>query len=268
MSSPAGEKGKAPEQPDTSLSGILTRSQKPSASLDLQYIKVAVDLQNLDAEDADEKLQASLDNLLKASSVDTAFIALFDDQTTRIERLIVSKTAFSQSAAEVLKGKELEELSWFRARLRHLRVIEIADTADAASSNADAAFLAERHIGSILLTGFDIADGLQGNLRAFLLTKQLFFVGLALGNVEFDTDQAAHVARFCPQGEHTAMHPPPTACTMPHAMSALETVGVPIHISTHFALNATQVIRVHQVPPIGGIRQLVLGITQHGFPAW
>ncbi|GBF31405.1 cyclic di-GMP phosphodiesterase PdeB [bacterium MnTg04] len=164
MSSPAGEKGKAPEQPDTSLSGILTRSQKPSASLDLQYIKVAVDLQNLDAEDADEKLQASLDNLLKASSVDTAFIALFDDQTTRIERLIVSKTAFSQSAAEVLKGKELEELSWFRARLRHLRVIEIADTADAASSNADAAFLAERHIGSILLTGFDIGDRLAGML--------------------------------------------------------------------------------------------------------
>ena len=113
-----------------------------------------------------------------------------------------------------------------------------------------------------------VADGLQGNLRAFFLTKQLFFVGLALGNVEFDTDQAAHVARLCPQGEHTAMHPSPTACTMPHAMSALETVGAPIHISTHFALNATQVIRVHQVPPIGGVRQLVLCITQHGFPAW
>ncbi|MFB3064108.1 MAG: EAL domain-containing protein [Gammaproteobacteria bacterium] len=164
MSSPAGEKGKAPEQPDTSLSGILTQSQKPSAGLDLQYIKVAVDLQNLNADDADEKLQASLDNLLKASSVDTAFIALFDDQTTRIERLIVSKTAFSQSAAEVLKGKELEELSWFRARLRHLRVVEIADTANVASSNADAAFLAERHIGSILVTAFNIGDRLAGML--------------------------------------------------------------------------------------------------------
>jgi len=86
MSSPAGEKGKAPEQPDTSLSGIVAQSQKPKAGLDLQYIKVAVDLQSLSAEDTDQKLQDSLDNLLKASSVDTAFIALFDDQTTRIER--------------------------------------------------------------------------------------------------------------------------------------------------------------------------------------
>ncbi|MCZ6912523.1 MAG: EAL domain-containing protein [Proteobacteria bacterium] len=164
MSSPAGETGKAPDQPDTSLSGIVAQSQKPVAGLDLQYIKVAVDLQNLSVDDADEKLQSSLDSLLTVSSVDTAFIALFNDQATRIDRLIVSKTAFSQSAAEVLDGKELEELSWFRARLKHMRVVEIADTAGMASSNADASFLAERHIGSILIIGFNIGDRLAGML--------------------------------------------------------------------------------------------------------
>ncbi len=164
MSSPAGETGKAPDRPDTSLSGIVAKSQKPTAGLDLQYIKVAVDLQNLTVDDADEKLQSSLDCLLKAAFVDTAFIALFDDQITRIERLIVSKTAFSQSAAEVLNGRELEELSWIRARLKHLRVVEIKDTAGKASNNADAAFLAERQIGSILIIGFNIGDRLAGML--------------------------------------------------------------------------------------------------------
>ena len=68
MSSPAGETGKAPDQPDTSLSGIVAQSQKPVTGLDLQFIKVAVDLQNLSVDDADEKLQTSLDSLLTVSS--------------------------------------------------------------------------------------------------------------------------------------------------------------------------------------------------------
>ena len=164
MSSPADETGKAPGQSDTILPGIASRSRKSSAGLDLQYIKVAVDLQNLSEDGADEKLQASLDSLLKASSVDTAFIALFDDQVTRIDRLIVAKTAFSQSAAEVLNGRELEELSWFRARLKPMRVVELADTAGMASSNADAAFLAKRHIGSILVIGFSLGNRMAGML--------------------------------------------------------------------------------------------------------
>ena len=164
MSSPADETGKAPDQSDSTLSGIVSQSPKSSAGLDLQYIKVAVDLQNLSVDDADEKLQASLDSLLNASSVDTAFIALFDQDITRIDRLIVSKTAFSQSAAEVLNGKELEELSWFRARLKNMRVVEMADTAGLISSNSDAAFLAERHIGSILVIGFNIGNSLAGML--------------------------------------------------------------------------------------------------------
>jgi diguanylate cyclase (GGDEF)-like protein/PAS domain S-box-containing protein len=164
MSSPADETGKAPDQSDSTLSGIVSQSPKSSAGLDLQYTKVAVDLQNLSADDADEKLQVSLDSLLKASSVDTAFIALFDQDMTRIDRLIVSKTAFSQSAAEVLNGKELEELSWFRARLKHMRVVEMADTAALISNNSDAAFLAERHIGSILVIGFNIGNRLAGML--------------------------------------------------------------------------------------------------------
>jgi diguanylate cyclase (GGDEF)-like protein/PAS domain S-box-containing protein len=165
--------GTAPTNPvsDLTASDVLSspswirRNPRPVLGLDVTCTKIAVDFQNMAEAGADATIRQNLEALREATATDATFIALYDADTASIESVSVSKNLFAQCNPEVLKGEPLEALPWLRNRLEHMRILEIRDTANARREHAaEAARLAQLHIGSLLLIGFAI----QGRVSGFL----------------------------------------------------------------------------------------------------
>ncbi len=93
-----------------------------------------------------------------------------------------------------------------------------------------------------------VADALQRDLRALLLAEQGFLVQLALGDVEFDPDQAQQPALVVDLGLGAADDPAPLAGGVAHAVQALENRRLAGHVIADGSLHAGHVVRVHQRP--------------------
>src|SRR5512145_2277962 len=133
----------------------LRRSPRPVLGLDVTCTKIAVDFQSMIETSADATIRQNLEALRESTATDATFIALFDEDSTCIESMSVSKNLFAQCTPEVLKGEALEGLPWLRSRLEHMRILEIRDTANARREHAaEAARLRQLNIGSLLLIGF------------------------------------------------------------------------------------------------------------------
>ncbi len=112
-----------------------------------------------------------------------------------------------------------------------------------------------------------VADRLQRDLRAFLLAKQRLLVELALRDVELDADDAAQPpARLDPRFR-AAHHPAPFAVAMLQAMHAFKERRLADHVIAHGRLHACEIVRMHELAPVGRVVQLVLGVAEHGLPA-
>ncbi len=141
------------------------QAKRPPLGIDITCTKVAVDFQNLTADNADAVIRQNLDILRESTSTDVVFLALLDGSGERIDSIASSRNMFANCRPEVLKGESLDSLPWIRSRLEHVRIIEFRDTATVrAEQAADAARLAGLDIRSLLL----IAFGVQGVVRGFL----------------------------------------------------------------------------------------------------
>lgn len=135
-----------------------------SMGMNVAYTKVAVDLQALDAEDVEDRIQQSLETLLGAMPVDGIFVAMLDNDGV-IEKVQAAVSPYSDCKPELLTNRNLEEFPWLRAKLSHLRVLEIPDTREPIDGcETDGAALSAINLRSILAIGF----GRQGTLHGLL----------------------------------------------------------------------------------------------------
>ena len=133
--------------------------------LELICTKVAVDLQSLTSRATGERLTACLQSLTDAWGADSIFIALLDQAASGFESVYCGRSTFSACNPEVLQGRSLDEFPWAKARLEHLRLLEIKDTSKAsAAQQADAEQLAALNVGAFLFVAFSIRGRLGGVL--------------------------------------------------------------------------------------------------------
>ena len=154
------------ERPGESTIQTLIRrasNQPGEPGLDLICTKIAVDFQCIDESSADERLTQGLQDLTDASGADAAFLALLDPDSQQIVTVLSGRSTFSACNPDVLLGQNLESLPWIASRLKHLRLLEIRDTAKPLpGQEADAQVLAERHISAVLLVGIDLDEKIGG----------------------------------------------------------------------------------------------------------
>jgi len=151
----------------TSLQKALTGSRTPGG-LDVLYTKLAVDLQNLDENTVESRLQSILETLCEAIECDAVCITLLDVASEFMEQMYVARSTFSACNPEVLKGTALAELPWLDEHLSHLRLFSISDTQSPdPGQQKDAARLAEIHIGSAMFVGFETIGKRAGFLAFF-----------------------------------------------------------------------------------------------------
>ncbi|MFQ5633800.1 MAG: EAL domain-containing protein [Gammaproteobacteria bacterium] len=153
----------------STLTGIQRslKGTRTAGGLDVGYTKLAVDLQNLDREDAETALQRCLDTLLDTIDCDAVCVALIDADAQHIERVFAAQATFSAANPRALEAHALEQLPWIDKHLEHLRLFSIRDTSrPAASQQADAELLAELRIGAAMFVGFE-ARGSTAGFMAF-----------------------------------------------------------------------------------------------------
>ena len=100
-----------------------------------------------------------------AAGCDAAFLALFSDDGSIIEKVLSSSSSFCSCNPDALVEESLAHWPWLGKRLGHLRVIEIADTGNGPGIAAtEYSRLAELHIGSCLIIGFAVQNEIEGFL--------------------------------------------------------------------------------------------------------
>jgi diguanylate cyclase (GGDEF)-like protein/PAS domain S-box-containing protein len=148
---------------ERSTSRPLSRAHGPG--LDLTCTKVAVDFQSITPETAAERIASGLQALTDSCGADSVFVALVDESATTFKKVYAGRSAFSACNPEVLEGRSLDELPWIKARLDHLRLLEIRDTANGSiAQHQDAERLASLNVGAMLVIGFAIRGRLGGML--------------------------------------------------------------------------------------------------------
>src|SRR5690606_38035385 len=137
----------------------------PEPGLDLICTKAAVDLQSMTVATADERIKSAMQALTDACGADAVFVALVDRTGERFDEVYAGRSVFSACNPEVLKGRPLDEFPWIQARLEHLRLLEVKDTArPPLAQRTDAERLASLNVASLLVVGFNIRETLGGLL--------------------------------------------------------------------------------------------------------
>jgi diguanylate cyclase (GGDEF)-like protein/PAS domain S-box-containing protein len=142
-----------------------TSQNAKEPGLDLICTKVAVDFQSITIVTAKERIVSGLQSLTDVCGADAAFVALVAEDGNTFDKIYAGRSTFSACNPEVLQGRELTELPWVKARLEHLRLLEIKDTARAPlAQTQDAERLASLNVGALLVVGFNIRGRLGGLL--------------------------------------------------------------------------------------------------------
>ncbi len=168
---------KGQEERDFTASDILapqrwaSATSRPQFGLDVTCTKIAVDFQNLEPKTAEVVIRQNLELLRDATGTDAVFLATYDATAASIVTVDVSKGLFVSCSPEVLRGENLERLSWIGQRLTHTRILEIRDTLNARREHAaEAQRFGELGMRAILLVGLAVRGRMYG------------FLGLATGS--------------------------------------------------------------------------------------
>ena len=157
--------------PEFTASDILSpqawsaRGPRRALGLDVTCTKIAVDFQNLTPQNVDACLRENLELLREASGCDAAFALMFGPEGTVVESVTAARGMFAQCHPEALEGEVIEDWSWLRSRLDHLRLSDIRDCASARrEQQAECRRFTELRIGSILFVAFLIQGAPAGLL--------------------------------------------------------------------------------------------------------
>ena len=149
----------------------LTATGLRAAGLDLIGTQIAVDFQNLRADDLTDQIQTGLQSLTEATGADAVFIAILDAAGKTIEEVYVSRATFSACNPEVLTERALADFPWIKRHLEHLRLLEIRDTGGATTAQQqDADELIALNVGALTAVGFELGKRPAGLLGIFSST--------------------------------------------------------------------------------------------------
>lgn len=164
-----GAATRLPEGRDFTASDLLSprlwdrRAGLPPLGIDVSCTKIAVDFQSLEAGTAEVTLQQDIAILRESTRADTAFIALYDAESVRIDRVIADKAPFTGAAPESLAGVPIDCLPWIRERLGHSRLLELRDTLQSRGDLAgEALVFGERGMRAVLVVGFAVRGRAAG----------------------------------------------------------------------------------------------------------
>ena len=150
---------------------VPIRSRRPRVgernrgAVDALQTKIAVNIQNLDPDRFLEQLRSNFAELPDASGCDAAFLVLFSADGSIIETVLSSGSVFCRCNPDALTNESLSHWPWLSKRLGHLRLIEIADSAEGPKiAAAEYRRLAELQMGSCLIIGFAVRGGIAGFL--------------------------------------------------------------------------------------------------------
>jgi diguanylate cyclase (GGDEF)-like protein/PAS domain S-box-containing protein len=158
------------------------RAERTGPGIDVGCTKIAVDLQNMTRESADDCIRRSLETFRDSTSADAAFTIFLDSSGKHIESVLCARGHFAQCHPEALRGVAIESLPWLHSRSDHLRLSEFRDTASPRPEQAeDAGTLAELAVGSALLVAYRLQDQPAGYFGvAYGLPRGGFDVNLQL----------------------------------------------------------------------------------------
>jgi len=161
-----------PPSDNNATGSVPVRHRRPKAgernrgAVDALQTKIAVNLQNLDAEHHLQQIRDNIAELPDATGCDTAFLALFRSDISAIRTIISSGSVFSACNPDALEKESLKDWPWLSRHLGHLRLIEIDDTANGPKlAAAEMSRFAELKLGSILIIGLRSETKLQDFLR-------------------------------------------------------------------------------------------------------
>ena len=112
-----------------------------------------------------------------------------------------------------------------------------------------------------------VADRLQRDLRALLLSEQRFFVELTLGDIELDAHQAQQPPVLVDARRGAADDPTPFAIAVTHPMGAFEDRRLTGDVVAYRRLHARQIVRMHQTAPVRRAAHILIRVAEHGLPA-
>ncbi|MEO1034729.1 MAG: EAL domain-containing protein [Pseudomonadota bacterium] len=161
----------AADRPSPDASQILAQrhdsTTTSSIGVDALYTQLAVDLLNLDVAEPAESLDSAVATLVNATGIDTAFVALPDEEGRAIDAVHTYQTGFGQIQVELLRGHEYQDLPWVTRSVVAGRLLEIRDTsAPTYESLAEVQRLAGLGFGSLLAIGFRARSRGPGGILA------------------------------------------------------------------------------------------------------
>ncbi|NNF50800.1 MAG: EAL domain-containing protein [Gammaproteobacteria bacterium] len=141
----------------------LDPAHRNSAGIDPLLAKVAIDLQTLKADDRDQVIAESIENLRDATGVDSICVALYGSDSRRVFRVIEASHPTSDCWAVGVSGTDIDDLPWLGSRLSPLRLVEILDSRylepeQAAEQN----WLTQLRIRSMIAMSFDVGGSPAG----------------------------------------------------------------------------------------------------------
>ncbi len=106
------------------------RNPRPVLGLDVTCTKIAVDFQSHDRSGRGCLHQAEPGSAARGHRHRRDLHRAHRRRASFIESITVSKSLFAQCRPEVLKGELLDGLPWLKAKLDHMRILEIRDTSN------------------------------------------------------------------------------------------------------------------------------------------
>ncbi|MBM4197739.1 MAG: EAL domain-containing protein [Gammaproteobacteria bacterium] len=154
----------------STLTGLqrLLGSTRTAGGLDIALTKIAVDFQNLDTPDPAQLVASGIETIRAGTGCDAVCVALLDEAGDGIQRVFAARDTFSAINPEVLEGQALSNWPWLTASFVNLRLVGIANTANALVPQAvDAEHLRTLGVAAFLLVGFEIAKRRGGFIAFF-----------------------------------------------------------------------------------------------------
>ncbi len=146
----------------------LDPDERLRAGIDPLLVKVAIDLQTLNSDGRDQAIASALENLRDATGADCVCVALFEQGTRRVQRVIEASHPASNCWPVGISGTNIDDLPWLGARLQPLRLIEILDGQYLEpEQSAEQNWLEQLRIASLMLVGFKVGGEAAGMVGLF-----------------------------------------------------------------------------------------------------
>ncbi|HWW19925.1 MAG TPA: hypothetical protein VNZ06_03895, partial [Steroidobacteraceae bacterium] len=88
------------------------RAERTGPGIDVGCTKIAVDLQNMTRQSADDCIRRSLETFRDSTSADAAFTIFLDSGGQHIESVLCARGHFAQCHPEALRGVAIDSLPW------------------------------------------------------------------------------------------------------------------------------------------------------------